>query len=122
MIGAHIEIILIITGAITAVALLAFIAPVPVLGMIFGEAPKDELGLALGRHWGLLIFLFGVLLIYSAFDTGVREPAMITAAIEKFAFVAGILGTPIRRHPLAATLAVGDLLIALIYVLFLAGH
>jgi hypothetical protein len=122
MVGPHIQIILIITGAFTAVALLAFIAPVPVLGMIFGEAPKDELGLTLGRHWGLLVFLFGALLIYSAFNAGVREPAMIAAAIEKFALVAGVFGTSLRGQPLAATIAIGDLVIALIYVLFLAGY
>jgi EamA domain-containing membrane protein RarD len=42
MIGAHIDLILIITGAVTAIALLQFIAPAPVLRMIFGKAPTDD--------------------------------------------------------------------------------
>src|SRR5262245_56635115 len=63
MIAAHIEPILIVTGAITAIALIQFIAPVQFLRMIFGETLTDVIGLALARHWGLLIFCVGVLLI-----------------------------------------------------------
>jgi hypothetical protein len=59
MIDAHIELILIVTGAITAIALLQFIAPTSVLRMIFGEAPTDKVGLAVARHWGLLTFWSG---------------------------------------------------------------
>ena len=92
MIGAHIEIILVITGALTAVALLQFIAPIFTLRMIYGEAPKDLASLALARHWGLLIFLVGALLIYGAFHPAVRDPAVVIAAIEKIALGAGVLG------------------------------
>ena len=42
MIGAHIELFLIVTGALTTVALLQFIAPASVLLMIYGEAPTDD--------------------------------------------------------------------------------
>ena len=70
MIGAHIELILIVTGAVTATALLQFIAAAPVLRMIFGEAPTDKVGLAVARHWGLLTFLIGALLIYAALSSG----------------------------------------------------
>jgi hypothetical protein len=121
VISAHIEIILIVTGAFTAIAGLGFIAPVPVLGMIFGKAPGDELGLTLARHWALLVFLFGALLIYCAFHPAAREPIMLTAAIEKIALFAGVFGTSLRRHPIAAIIAAGDFVIALIYLLFLAG-
>jgi hypothetical protein len=41
MIGTHIELILIVTGALTAVvALLQFIVPVPMLRVIYGKAPQ----------------------------------------------------------------------------------
>jgi hypothetical protein len=121
MIGAHIELILIVTGAITAIALLQLIAPVSVLRMIYGEAPTDEVGLAVARHWGLLIFLVGALLVYSAFHPSVRGPAMVVAVIEKAAVGLGVLGTSLRRHRVAAAIAAGDSLIALVYVLYLAG-
>jgi hypothetical protein len=120
-IGAHIELILIVTGALTAIALLQFIAPASVLRMIYGEAPTDEVGLSVARHWGLLTFLVGALLVYAAFHPSVRGPAMVIAVIEKAALGLGILGTSLRTHSAAAAIAVGDSLIAIIYVLYLAG-
>ena len=121
MIGAHIELILIVTGAITAIALLQFIAPASVLRMIYGEAPTDEVGLAVARHWGLLTFLVGALLVYAAFYPSVRGPAMVIAVIEKAALGLGVFATSLRTHSAAAAIAAGDSLIALIYVLYLAG-
>jgi hypothetical protein len=121
MIGAHIELILIVTGAITAIALVQFIAPAPVLRMIYGEAPTDEVGLAVARHWGLLISLVGALLIYAAFHPSVRGPVMVVAVIEKAVLGLGVFGTSLRTHPAAAAAAAGDSLIALIYVLYLVG-
>jgi hypothetical protein len=121
MIGAHIELILIVTGALTAIAFLQLIAPASVLRMIFGEAPTDEVSLAVARHWGLLIFLIGALLVYAAFHPSVRGPAIVVAVIEKAALGLGVFGTSLRTHPAAAAIAAGDSLIALIYVLYLAG-
>jgi hypothetical protein len=112
----HIEVILIITGAATAIALIQFIAPAPVLRVIFGEAPANAVSLALARHWGLLIFCVGVLLIYAAFHPSVRDPAMVFAATEKVALGVGVLGTSLRRHAVAAAIAAGDSLIALVYI------
>jgi len=121
MIGAHIELILIVTGAITAIALVQLIAPALVLRMIFGEAPPDKVGLAVARHWGLLTFLLGALLVYAAFHPPVRGPAMVVAVIEKAALGLGVFGTSLRTHPAAVAIAAGDSLIALIYVFYLAG-
>jgi hypothetical protein len=121
MIGPYIELILIVTGALTAIALLQFIAPAPVLSMIYGKAPTDEVGLAVARHWGLLVFLVGALLIYAAFHPQVRSAVMVVAVIEKAALGLGIFSTSLRTRPAAAAIAAGDSLIALIYVLYLAG-
>jgi len=121
MIGAHIEFILIVTGTLTAIAILQFIAPAQVLRMIYGEAPTDEVSLAVARHWGLLTFLVGALLIYAAFHASVRGPAMVVAVIEKAALGLGVFGTSLRAHPAAAAIAAGDSFIALVYVLYLAG-
>jgi len=121
MIGAHIELVLIVTGALTAITIFQFIAPAQVLRMIFGEAPTDEVSLAVARHWGLLVFLVGALLIYAAFHASLRGPAMVVAAIEKAVLGLGVFSTSLRTHPAAAAIAAGDSLIALVYVLYLAG-
>jgi hypothetical protein len=121
MIGAHIEVILIVTGALTAIALLQFVAPQPMLRLIYDDAPEDEASLFLARHWGLLIFLVGALLIYAAFHPALRASATLLAAIEKIALGLAVFGTSLRRHPMLATIAAGDSLIAVVYVLYLAG-
>jgi hypothetical protein len=121
MIGAHIELILIVTGALTTVALVQFIAPSQVLRMIYGEAPTNVVCLALARHWGLLIFCVGVLLIYAAFHPSVRGPAMVLGATEKIALGVGVLSTSLRERPVAAAIAAGDSLIAVVYIVNLAG-
>jgi len=89
--------------------------------MIFGETPTDAISLALARHWRLLIFCVGVLLIYAAFHPSVRDPAMVFAATEKVALGIGVLGTSLRRRAAAVAIAAGDSLIALVYIANLAG-
>ena len=74
MITTHIELILIVTGAATATMLSQFFAPLPVLRLIFGEAPIDVVSVTLARHWGLLIFCAGALLIYAAFYPRFASP------------------------------------------------
>ena len=55
-------------------------------------------------------------------DVGHKTKAqMVIAVIEKAALGLGILGTSLRTHSVAAAIAAGDSLIALIYILYLAG-
>ena len=122
MIGAHIEIFSIVTGATTAVAFVQFIAPASVCRIIYGAAPTEVVGRALARHWGLLVSLVGVLLIYAAFHPEMRQPIMIVAAVEKIGFGLGVFGTSLWRYPIAAAIAAGDTLIPIVYVLYLVGH
>jgi hypothetical protein len=121
VIATHIELILIVTGAATATMLSQFFAPLPVLRLIFGEAPTDRVSVALARHWGLLIFCVGALLIYAAFYPPIRAPILVVAVIEKVGLGVCVLGTLLRRQGIAAVLAGGDLLMALVYVLYLSG-
>ena len=85
MIAAHIQIILIVTGAFTALAFGQFTAPSKLLRLIYGQAQADAASLMLARHWGLLVSCVGLLLIYAAFEPTVRIPVMIFAMIEKIA-------------------------------------
>jgi len=121
MIATHIELILIVTGAATATMLIQFFAPLPVLRRIYGEAPTDGVSVALARHWGLLIFCVGGLLIFAAFYPPVRAPIVVFAVIEKIGLGVCVLGTSLRRKGIAAVLAGADLLMALVYVLYLSG-
>ncbi len=96
-----------VTGVITAGAFGIFLAPATLLRWVFGEV--------------LLVAGVGVLLVHAALHPAVRPPILAFAVIEKLVIGALILGTSLRRHRLAAFVAVADLLMALLYILYWAG-
>jgi hypothetical protein len=121
MLAAHIELILLITGLATAGALALFLAPVPMLKLLFGQAPSDALSLLMARHWGLLVGLVGTLLIYAAYHAEVRVPTLIVAIAEKAAFALGVFLSPFHRRPMVLVMALADAGMAAVYVLYLTG-
>jgi hypothetical protein len=121
MIASNIELILIVTGALTATMLAQFIAPSWVVRRTFGEKPSGVAGSVLARHWGLLLFCVGALLMYAAFDPAIRRAAVLLASVEKAGFAACVLGSPLRLQPIASMMAIGDALMVVIYALYLVG-
>ena len=121
MITPHIQAILIVTGALTATMLAQFVAPSWMVRHAFGEAPSGPASMALARHWGLLLFCVGALLVYSAFYRPLREPAVVLALVEKAGFVACVFATSLRQRPMASIMAAGDAVMVLVYVLYLVG-
>ena len=107
MITSNIEVILVVTGALTATMLAQFVAPSWILRHAYGEVPTGVVSIALARHWGLLLFCVGALLIYLAFYQPLREAAVVLAAVEKAGFAA-LFGTSLYRRPMALIMAVGD--------------
>src|SRR5262249_3150761 len=83
-----------------------FVAPSWILRHAYGEIPTGAVSIALARHWGLLLFCVGTLLIYSAFYQPLREAAVVLAAVEKAGFVA-LFGTSLYRRPMALIMAGG---------------
>ena len=121
MLAAHIELILLITGLATAGVLVMFVAPVPVMKVLFGQAPSDALSLFIARHWGLLVCLVGALLIYAAYHAEVRVPTLIVAIVEKAALVVGVLMSPFRQRPAVLAMALADAGMSAVYVMYLTG-
>ena len=121
MIASNIEAVLIVTGALTAGMLAQFLAPRWILRHAFGEVPSGAVSIALARHWGLLLFCVGALLIYAGFHPAVRTPALVLASIEKVGFVGCVFGSSLRRRPAVAAMAIGDGVMVLVYVLYLLG-
>jgi hypothetical protein len=121
MLAAQIEWILFITGVATAGAVAVFLAPVKVMKVLFGQAPSDVLGIAIARHWGLLIFLVGAMLVYAAYHAEVRVPTLIVAIAEKAAFSLSMFLSPFRRRAAVLVMAMADAGMAAVYVLYLAG-
>jgi hypothetical protein len=82
MIDKHFSKILIVTGIITMLSIVLFFFPWAMLS-IFGLNVGREAGVPFTKHWGLLAFCFGALLVYSAKHVELRRPIVIAAAIEK---------------------------------------
>jgi hypothetical protein len=122
MLAAQIEWILLITGLATAGAIVMFLAPVYSMKTLFGQSPADALGLLIARHWGLLVFLVGGLIVYAAYHPQVRGPAMIVAIVEKAAIALGMLISPFRRRPAMLVMALADAGMAAVYLVYLTGR
>jgi hypothetical protein len=121
MLAAHIELILLITGLATAGVLVVSVAPVPVIKVVFGDAPSDATSLFIARHWGLLVCLVGALIVYSAYHVEVRVPTLIVAIVEKVALVLAILISPFRKRLPVLAIALADALMSAVYVMYLSG-
>ena len=73
------------------------------------------------RHWGVLVFVVGCLIIYSAYAPAIRAPVLIAAAVEKFALGLLVFFGPVKRTSGMTTSAVVDGVFAILYVVILVG-
>ena len=121
MIATQIEIILMVTGVLTASMLLQFFAPVTMVRRNFGVELTGDVPIFLARHWGLLVFCFGVLLILAARNEAIREPVMIAAGVEKLGLIGFVLGGPLKKHPSTIFIAIADSVMVLLYAGYLLG-
>jgi hypothetical protein len=121
MLAAQIEWILLITGLATAGALVLFLAPVPMLKTLFGQAPSDALSLLIARHWGLLVGLVGALLVYAAYHAEIRVSTLVVAIIEKVVIALGMFISPFRRRTPVLVMALADAGMAAVYLMYLIG-
>ena len=82
MIVKHFTKILYVTGIITMLPIVMFFLPWAMLSII-GLDVGREAGVPFTKHWGLLAFCFGALLVYSASHVELRRPIVVAAAVEK---------------------------------------
>jgi hypothetical protein len=116
---AFIEVTLIVTGVLTALTAIGLLFPRALLDTLFGLETNDGATLLLGRHWSLLLLLIGGLLIYAAYHPEVRIPVMVAAATEKIGIALLVVVSPLRKRPMTLLAIGADLVMALLYVLFL---
>jgi len=122
LISDHISAILYVTGAITALVVVQFFFPKKVLKLLNQIEIHDEAGLLFARHWGLLAFSLGALLIYAADHPEARVAIVLFALIEKVGLVALIVAH--RKRPYTRGLrltAVFDTICSLLYAAYLIG-
>lgn len=91
MVTGNITLILYVTGILTCSMLLLFIAPKLVMEkMLRLEAGEGIAGL-IERHWGMGIFITGLLLIWAGYDPSIRTPVIACVALNKATFVGMML-------------------------------
>jgi hypothetical protein len=121
VIAKRIDTILLVTGALTCLAVVGFLFPDPLLRNFFSEECRSANVLLMVRHWSLLVFLVGGLLVYAAYPPAVRSAALVVATVEKLALGALVAVSPGRKMRLAF-IAGGDAFMALFYLLYFLGR
>ena len=122
LIADHIAPILTVTGIVTGLVVLQFFFPQKVLKLLSKIEMRDEAGIFFARHWGLLAFSMGGLLVYAADHPELRAPVMLFAAIEKAGLVGFVILHAKRPYTQGLRLAaVFDGLCVLMYAAYLAG-
>ena len=101
--------------------LVQFVAPLWTMRHTFAETPPGVVSIVIARHWGLLLFCVGVLLIYSAFHPTLREPAVVLASVEKAGFVVCVFGSSLRQKLVLSVMAAADALMVFVFALYLTG-
>ena len=121
MIQANIQIVLFVTGGITASMLLQYLAPARMLRVGNQLQVEDPVALFFARAAGLAIGLQGALLIWAAVDPTLRIPVVTIVAIGKAGFIATVLMQPESISKGYRLTVAFDAACVLIYLLFLFG-
>ena len=80
--------IMLICGLLTSATSYVMFAPEAALRSALGLPISSPMALVVVRHWGALIGLFGLMLIYGAFKDSVRRMVLVTTSAGKAAFIA----------------------------------
>lgn len=122
MLASSIGWILIASGVATGLAGLgAAAAPGPLLRLAFGVDRPEPATMFFVRHWGVLIFAVGALVVYCAYAPATRFPVLVAASVEKAAIVLMVFFGPLKRTPAMTAIAAMDGLFTILYVAYLVG-
>jgi hypothetical protein len=83
--------IMLVSGLLTSTMIYAAIAPDAALRATFGSTLDGPAADVVVRNWGVLIALVGAMLVYGAFNPGVRPLVVTAACVSKLTFIALLL-------------------------------
>jgi len=118
----NIKMILLVTGLITMLPALQFLAPDWMLQQQ-SLSVSDDAGRLFARHWGLVVFCIGALLVYAATNTPARRAIVLAGLIQKLGLVSLLLmdwNNPALRGLHAV--AVFDAVCVVLYAVYLLGN
>jgi hypothetical protein len=79
--------VMVISGLLTSTALYELFAPESALRAALGTTAISPMELITVRHWGALVGLFGLMLIYGAFAEAARRTVLVAASAGKAVFI-----------------------------------
>ena len=114
--------IMLVSGLLTCSMLFTAIAPQLVLSSMFGMTLEGAVAEIVVRNWGALIGLVGAMLIYGAYHSPTRSLVLVVASVSKLIFISLVLlyGKQYLGHQ-AGVAVVGDLLMVVLFVIYLAS-
>lgn len=122
MLASSIGWILILSGVATAAGgFAACLFPHLVLQLLFGAKSNDGLTIFFVRHWGALLCVVCALTVYSAHFPVTRVPILTASIIEKIVIVALIFFGPLKRTIATTAIGIMDGILAILFVVYLAG-
>ncbi len=118
----YVNIMLYVTGIFTASVILLFFAPELVLDKMFKITLKEEASLFIARHWGLLVGIFGLLIVCSVHNPAIRSTVLVAAIVEKAVIVLMILKNFNKEFTKGLRgIVVIDTTCVVLYLLYLTG-
>jgi hypothetical protein len=83
--------IMLVSGLLTCTTAFALFASDASLRSTFDVSLSNPMTLIVVRHWGALVGLFGIMLIYGAFEESVRRMVLLAASAGKAIFISLVL-------------------------------
>ncbi len=122
MIVKHFTKILYISGIITMLPIVMFFLPWAMFNLL-GISVGREAGVPFTKHWGLMAFCFGALMVYSASHVEIRRPIVIAAAIEKLGMmvIIAMAWNEPSLQALRPLLFIDGIMVALFAIYLLSG-
>jgi hypothetical protein len=118
----YVNIMLYVTGIFTAGVIVLFFVPQWAFDKILNITLTDEVTIFIARHWGLLIGIFGLLIICSVHNPAIRPTILIAAVIEKAVIVLMILKNIKKEFTKGLRgVLVFDTICVILYLLYLTG-
>jgi hypothetical protein len=121
MITQYIEIILLISGIFTALAIAIFFFPARFYKAVFNLEAVPAVYIFIARHWGAVISLIGFLMIYAAYNQEVRDAVIFAASVGKIVFSGLVMFSPLRKSRVFIRLATFDAVIVALFAFYFAG-
>ena len=121
MLSNYIDIILYLTGGLTAFVVVQLFIPVPYIKFFNKIELEDSDAIFFARLWALMVGTLGALILWAGYDETIRIPVLTISAISKAIFVIVLLLNFKKQGKGFMTPIILDSVSAILYAAYLFG-